>query len=414
MKNSGFFLLAFVLSTACVAQVPAHVPTGSLKGWYSFSGNASDLSGNNNNGTVSGAQLTSNSNNIANSAYLFTPTNQIVTPYVPNPLSSYAIFADFNASSLTSNLSPISSQGLGNCLVSSDQTGSGGFAIGVAVGQFAALCGQTWITIPYNFSTSSWYKVGANFDMNNQYVEFFVNGASIGTVAVAPFPSNSPQAFHIGFIGPMCYVYPFDGKIDEVGIWDRVLSYCEIEQLYNTALLSPNPQPQAQVVNAGMNALFVTGTQYPNTSFQWQIQNGIYSNISNGGQYSGATTFMLNISPVLPTNNNKLYRCVLSAGNCTVVSSPALLKVQTEGTGITSNDRLLGACITPNPTNGVFSIAPPADHLTIFDPSGRLVYSVKDAMENHVVDLRHLTGGVYSVCVIRGNRMITGKLIKED
>jgi hypothetical protein len=44
--------LAFSINTF------AQIPTNGLVGYYPFSGNSNDLSGNNNNGTVTGAVLT--------------------------------------------------------------------------------------------------------------------------------------------------------------------------------------------------------------------------------------------------------------------------------------------------------------------------------------------------------------------
>jgi hypothetical protein len=66
-------LLLFSLFTinALVAQVPNYIPTNGLVAYWPFSGNANDLSGNANNGTVSGATLTTDRFGNTNSAYSF-------------------------------------------------------------------------------------------------------------------------------------------------------------------------------------------------------------------------------------------------------------------------------------------------------------------------------------------------------
>ena len=66
-----FLWCSFYTATA---QVPSNVPTNGLVGYWPFSGNANDEGGNGNNGTVSGATLTTDRNGNANSAYLFNPT----------------------------------------------------------------------------------------------------------------------------------------------------------------------------------------------------------------------------------------------------------------------------------------------------------------------------------------------------
>ena len=59
-------------SFATVAQnVPNYVPTNGLVGWWPFNGNANDESGNNNNGTVNGATLTTDRFGNAGKAYDF-------------------------------------------------------------------------------------------------------------------------------------------------------------------------------------------------------------------------------------------------------------------------------------------------------------------------------------------------------
>ena len=69
-----FVFVAFGLSAS--AQVPSYVPTNGLLGWWPFSGNASDQSGNGNNGTANGATLTTDRDGTANSAFNFNGLNQ--------------------------------------------------------------------------------------------------------------------------------------------------------------------------------------------------------------------------------------------------------------------------------------------------------------------------------------------------
>jgi hypothetical protein len=53
------------------AQVPSYVPTNGLVGWWPFNGNANDESGNGNNGTPTGCQLTTDRVGNSNRAYSF-------------------------------------------------------------------------------------------------------------------------------------------------------------------------------------------------------------------------------------------------------------------------------------------------------------------------------------------------------
>ncbi len=66
-----------------------------------------------------------------------------------------------------------------------------------------------------------------------------------------------------------------------------------------------------------------TGTA---VTYQWQISvaNGAYTNVANGGVYSGATTATLAISSVTGLNGNK-YRCVATPLNGTAKTSRGAL-----------------------------------------------------------------------------------------
>ena len=69
----------FGLATITMAQtIPSYVPTNGLVGWWPFNGNANDLSGNGNNGTVNGSTLTSDRFGMINKAYSFDGTNDLV------------------------------------------------------------------------------------------------------------------------------------------------------------------------------------------------------------------------------------------------------------------------------------------------------------------------------------------------
>lgn len=59
------------IGAASVSSHPAYLPTNGLVAWYPFNGSANDESGNGNNGTVNGANLTTDRDGNANSAYDF-------------------------------------------------------------------------------------------------------------------------------------------------------------------------------------------------------------------------------------------------------------------------------------------------------------------------------------------------------
>jgi hypothetical protein len=90
--------------------------------------------------------------------------------------------------------------------------------------------------------------------------------------------------------------------------------------------------PTPQTICAGLNTSF-TVTSPTATGFQWQLSTtgagGPWTNISNGGVYSNATTATLNITGALATMDTYQYRAVASVLCGSTNSNPALLTVQT-------------------------------------------------------------------------------------
>jgi len=78
-------------------------------------------------------------------------------------------------------------------------------------------------------------------------------------------------------------------------------------------------QPASKTVASGATTFAVVAASEPagvTLAYQWQISvsNGAWTNISNAGVYSTATTATLNISDVAGLNGNR-YRAVITGSN---------------------------------------------------------------------------------------------------
>jgi len=92
-----------------------------------------------------------------------------------------------------------------------------------------------------------------------------------------------------------------------------------------------NTQPSSVTTCSGTSTSFTVSAGGPTITYQWQVNTGSgFTNITNGGIYSNATTVTLNLSGVTSTMNGYNYQCVLST-SCTssVTTSSASLTVNT-------------------------------------------------------------------------------------
>jgi len=96
--------------------------------------------------------------------------------------------------------------------------------------------------------------------------------------------------------------------------------------------LAITTQPVSQTTSQGGTALFTVGAVGTGPlNYQWQVTNsgtGTFVNLTDGGQFSGSQTNTLSIANLV-TNNSLAYQVIVSLGNYSVTSSPAILAVQT-------------------------------------------------------------------------------------
>ncbi|MCL2463416.1 MAG: immunoglobulin domain-containing protein, partial [Defluviitaleaceae bacterium] len=84
------------------------------------------------------------------------------------------------------------------------------------------------------------------------------------------------------------------------------------------------------IAPGGSTAFSVTATGNPAPSYQWQVSadgGATWSNLANGGVYSGAATNILNVTAATVSENGKRFRCVASNTAGQATSAPAMLTV---------------------------------------------------------------------------------------
>jgi len=87
-------------------------------------------------------------------------------------------------------------------------------------------------TFAQDLGTGTFKHIVMTFDASASTVEFFVDGSSIGTVTqTITSIYNGTAPFTVGGRAAGNF---FDGIIDEMGVWSRVLTSDEVTELYNS------------------------------------------------------------------------------------------------------------------------------------------------------------------------------------
>ena len=177
-----------------------------------------------------------------------------------------------------------------------------------------------------------------------------------------------------------------------------------------TACFDVTNQPFDRYVVAGTSTTFGLTTNDPsNCNYQWQTNSGFgYQNLSNAGQYSGTTSSTLAVANVSATNNNQLFRCIVTAGSCKDTTNEA--RIILSGVGVSENS-LQRVFVFPNSTRGLVDLGVALDGTyTLIGIDGR---AVQTGALRQILDFSNQPAGVYSLRLETpaGSRVV--KVVKE-
>jgi hypothetical protein len=473
MKTFFINMLLIFTATLSFAQVPNYVPTNGLVGWWPFSGNAIDSSGNGNNGTVNGATLTADRNGLASKAYSFDGVDDFID-CPDNPFDFGA--NDFTVSAWI-NRGSSSNYGM---IFSKERALSPDiyqFRLFISNGIYTNALNKACFFIQdanNNFLPQPTMPNGYNLQSNspiqvNQWVHivivrnginynFFQDGILIAT-AIAPAGLNfsNNNNFRIGARyttnGTSAQDF-FNGKIDDIAFWNRALTQCEISDLYNAQVGSSatsNTLTQSSCNSFTLNNQTYTqsGTYTQNLTnaagcdsiitLNLTINNSpIASSSSTGATFHGATDGSVNLTVsggAAPYSFNwsngantedlnavaaGTYNVTITdANNCSsttsvTVNQPPLALVK-------SPESLISSALYPNPATSQTRLDLQLNQaqdfeIAVYNNLGQRLFNknfsnTKELSEN--IDMRSWPAGQYFVEIKLPNGTETKKLIKE-
>ncbi|MBC7696225.1 MAG: LamG domain-containing protein [Burkholderiales bacterium] len=215
-----------------------NITTG-LVAQFDFTGNANDLSINGNNGIINGATLVSDRFGNANSAFYYDGINNYIE--IPNisaynnqlyTISYWTKFSTtatpgsggFNVNPALISKLPASNSVIYDNWVFYEGNGTPGFAYGTAgYGGSSAL-----------FNNNNWHNIICT--VNSDSVRFYYDGIQSSSVAKGPNLIFNSQPIRIGR-STATYWKAFNGIIDDLKIYNRPLTDCDVDSLYS----APNP-----------------------------------------------------------------------------------------------------------------------------------------------------------------------------
>ena len=235
-------IAALSLATTTMAQtVPNYVPTNGLVSWWPFDGNANDLIGTNNLNSNGAVSYTADRFGNLNKAALFNGSNEYfnkISPVLPSGNSSRTLSIWFNGTGFVSNIVGQQCPFMYGDLVNGGCYKRFGFVTtaGLNQVQFIGKCNPRLDNISSHQNV--WHNLVYTFNGTNQTLALYQDGLLIMSSILAGTENTVLGELRIGSglddQNPVGNIAQFDGVIDDIGIWNRVLTQQEITSLYQS------------------------------------------------------------------------------------------------------------------------------------------------------------------------------------
>ncbi len=273
---------------------------------------------------------------------------------------------------------------------------------------------------------NEWYRIVSTFD--GVTFKIYVNDSLVNSYTSMgyPFvPNTDSIAIGYDIFGDfMTYPFQFKGLIDDIRLYNRVLTDSEVHLYYpsDTSCGYVTAQPVSVVTSIGHNATFNVGTTISSPAYQWQQDAGLgFMDLTNAGVYSGVNTNSLLITGVTGILNGDHYRCVISNEvSCADTSAYAVLTTGTLKANSITGDMIF---VYPNPAQDKITVQLPYStgqganqiqgNILITDELGQIVSSQEITGSNTTIDLSKSAAAVYVVKIRLGEQVFYKKLLKN-
>lgn len=385
------------VNTNCCATCTTVDPINTgLLACYPFSSSANDASGNGRHGTPTSSLIYTNDKfNAANSSGFFnglsSSNSNITYTDFQVPAFTYSLWA--NVSVLPTLGNYYSALSIGNAftdqaIMLANNPGPGHVGFGVASYNSDSTPSGAPVQVGTMPTLNKWYHLV--MVRNSSILALYVDGVLVKSISVGgKSPGYTIGGGYEGFIGKRtgAITQNFNGKIDDVRIYNRVLSDAEIAQLYTLSGVHVTPLLTDKTITLGDSVqLTATGGSH----YLWSPSTGL------------SNTTIAN--PFAKPASTQQYLVAVSNGRCSVTDT-VLVNVDTTLVGLNHTENLLNAIkVYPNPAHDVVIIdngqyAFMSNYaINIFNALGQSVFSRNITQQQFAVNTATLGGpGIYFI-----------------
>jgi hypothetical protein len=407
-----FFLFsAFILTLTAASQIP----TNGLVAYYPFCGNANDKSGNNHHLSVGSGtpQLTTDRFNDPGQAYTFNGSVDTFTSIAYGPLNKKSRSVTFWAKT-TTTVDPGGYAVLYYGNYGSQSTGVR-FEVGlnsVCSGPYVDI-GNSRITAPFACGDNLWHHYAIVYDStfanNLTAVIFYIDGLMSTTVcnnfnSTVSVNTTTGSGFMIGKLEQAFNSTRFfNGSLDEIRLYDRVLTQQEITAIKNQGcscapVLQAVPGP-TRICNHDKQIYsvpLVTGAM----SYSWIVPTGLLgSSSTNSILISGSVYGQYTVQVIVTTacGSDTASKLVIR-GECVGLEEHSVPELK----------------IYPNPAGNFVTVE--VEHpisFTLFNALGIKIFTGEFNEDKNRLELETLPCGIYFLVIGEGQKRFMRKIEKR-
>lgn len=230
------------ISTISFTQIPSYVSQDGLVGFWNFNNNVTDATGNSITTNVGGV-YSADHNSVPNSAFQLSGVvsdNQYadaVNPNLPFGNSARTVSLWYQTGTFTTECHNFFISWGAASSNPGTQSQAFGFVINNEGTTLGVWSGWNDVNINYTFFSNTWYHIAVTVDVTG-FCVFYINGVQEGTGNLS-VPLATVANSNLALIGKSSHMDPntqfiglVEGRMDQLGVWNRVLTGCEIEGLY--------------------------------------------------------------------------------------------------------------------------------------------------------------------------------------
>lgn len=374
-------------SRIAVDVIITSFPTNGLIAYYPFTGSANDASGNGNNGITTDATLISDRFGNSNTAYSFNGTSSTIEANVKNyPLKgeSRTITGWFKAAS------PVVSKEFNFCLLNYGNISDPNYWFKISFyskGYLDVQFDSKTFQSQENYFSNKWTFFALTFDDASNTYSLYINNVYKMGGSADLYTNGFANLFRIGRNKLNNY---FEGAIDDIGIWNRVLTADEITTLYNSKnndtlyALIPDTNFESKLVALGIDTDGLNGkitiSNIANIT-SLDLSNSGISNLSGIEQFTALETLICsgNLLSTINVSNSTALKYLDCSNNPLTTLNVSNNKLLTE--------LYCDGVVTIVKKNSSTKNSTAATQLIVLDLSNNLFLTKLSCSNNHLVSL---------------------------